>query len=230
MNTKTYILLSIVICFFANSGVIAQNSPRDTLMHNDSIVYRELVRFGIKIGGQITAVDEIHRKSGRRFPGLTIGATMQIPLQKNDTCRFYFVPELLYSQEGERGNTVDKIKEGSDDIQFYQDYIALPLLVKGYFCKKERLFVELGPKLSYMFYHKNKDIDLGKPKKIDFGLCLGGGVNFGKDKNLELGARLNWGLVDMYPTVARKNNNICGAVTFTYLIGEKKCSFTQVRK
>ena len=206
---------------------IAQNSPQDTVIYNDTIMYRELVRFGIKAGGQITAVDEIHYESGRRFPGLTVGATMQIPLQKNDTCRFYLVSELLYSQEGERDNVVDKIKEGRDDIKFYQDYIVFPLLIKWYFCKKERLFVELGPKLSYMFYHKNKDMDLGKPKKIDFGLCLGGGISFGKDNNLELGARLNWGLVDMYSSVERKNNNICGAVTFTYLIGEKRCSFTK---
>ena len=228
---KKGFLFCLMICLFANMDVVGQTAS-DTVVYksdttkyksdttqykSDTTKYREKTRFGIKVGGQISAIDEIHYESGRRFPGLTVGVVMQMPLQKSDSCRLFFTPELLYSQEGERDKANDKYKEDDKDVKFYQDYIALPLMIKVYPLKNKLLFVELGPKLSYMISQKNKDKDYAKPNKFDIGLCLGGGVNLGRNDNFEIGARLNYGLLDMYPDIDKRNFNIGGAITLTYL-------------
>ena len=228
---KKSILFCLIICFVVNMDVIGQTAS-DTIVYksdttvyesdtitykSDTTQYREKTRFGVKVGGQISAIDEVHGKSGRRFPGLTLGVVMQMPLQKSDSCRIFFTPELLYSQEGERDNTNDKYKGEDKDVKFYHDYIALPLMFKLYPLKNKLLFVELGPKLSYMINQKNKEKDYPKLNKFDIGLCLGGGVNLGRNDNFELGARLNYGLLDVYPDVDKRNYNIGGAITLTYL-------------
>ena len=201
------ILLSISICFIVNINMFAEKTTQDSVMH------KEKTRFGVKLGGQISAVDEIHNGSNKRVPCLTIGITMLMPLQKGDTCRIYFAPELLYYQGGEKGND----KDGNRDVKFYMDYVELPLLFKRYFWENKLIFVELGPKLSYMINHKNKDKDLAESKKFDIGLCLGGGVNLGTNNNFEIGARLNYGLVDIFPDIEKKNNNVSGTISLTYL-------------
>ena len=195
---KKRLLLFILICLIANVETFAQS----TQSYFD---VREKIKFGVKIGGQVTAVNKIHTESKKRFPGLTIGATMKIPLLYH---RLYFAPELMYSQEGE--------KNGSIGENFYQDYIAHSILLKGYFGTNNRLFVELGPKLNYMINHKNKEKDLGDCNKYDFGLCFGGGLSLGANNNFEIGARASLGLIDIYPTIKNKNYNIGGAVIFTY--------------
>ena len=212
MNKKNF-LLCVLIIFAANVDVFAQ-----TRYHDPTYGYfksKKTVSFGLKAGGQISAVNKIHSNSEMRFPGLVVGATVQIPLQNSTNCRLFLTPELLYSQEGEKNNNID----GSIKQQFFQDYLAHVILLKGYFGNNNLLFAELGSKLSYMINHKNKEIDLGELNKYDFGLCLGGGINPGRNDNFEIGARLCLGLIDIYPGVNAKNNNISGVVIFTYLFG-----------
>jgi len=213
MNKLLLLLLSLIVCFGVNMGALAQKSNQNYVKTIQDTEKYEKIRFGVKLGGQISAVNEIHRGSNKRVPALTIGATMLMPLQKKETCRIFFAPELLYSQGGEKGQAND----GSQDVKFYFDYIDLPLLIKGYFMNNKRLFIEFGPKLSYMINHKNEDKDLFESNKFDFGLCLGGGVSLGSYNNFEIGARLNYGLTDIYPDTKSNNNNISGAVIFTYI-------------
>ena len=196
------ILVFIVICFIVNVNAFAQ------LAYN-SYEYREKIRFGVKIGGQVTAINKVHVGSNKRFPGLTIGATAQVPL----SYWLFFAPELMYSQEGEKSHAIDGTK-----TKFFQDYLAHLILLKGYFGGQERLFLELGPKLSYMINSKNKELDFGDYNKYDFGLCLGGGLNLGRNNNFEIGARIYMGLIDIYPYLKHKNINVAGSVTFAYFL------------
>ena len=210
MKKKNF-LLCILIIFAANVDIYAQ-----TLYSTDYYSKnKKVVSFGIKAGGQISAVNKIHSNSEKRFPGVLAGVTVQIPLQKSENCRLFFAPELLYSQEGEKNNNTNNVVKE----QFFQDYLAHFILLKGYLGNNNILFAEFGPKLSYMINHKNKEIDLNDSDKYDFGLCFGGGINPGKNDNFEIGARLYLGLIDIYPGVNAKNYNMSGAVTFTYLFG-----------
>jgi hypothetical protein len=211
---KGKILLSMIIYIFANIGIFSQKTSNDSVkISRDTVMYIDKIRFGIKLGGQISAVDEIHHGSNKRVPGMTIGATLLIPLQKKDTCRIFFAPEILYYQGGENGND----KMGTRNVRFYMDYIDFPLLIKGYFTKDRFLFVELGPKFSYLINHKNKDKDLSESNKFDLGLCLGGGISLGSKNNFDIGARLNYGLLDIYPDTKQRNFNIGGTIMLTYL-------------
>ena len=247
MKTKLLFLSVIAIFFIAIMNVKAQEMPNehfvlqdsiircDSIMCGDSLilccdtmmccdsVHREKVRFGIKIGGQVSRVDDIHDITKQRIPGLTIGASLKIPLLKEDTCWVFFAPELLYSQEGEKRKTRS---DGSIE-KFYLDYISVPLMFKGYFAKNQIMFLEFGPEISFLIYHKNKDTDLGKARKFDFGLGIGGGASLGKNNNFEIGARLNLGALDTYRDVEWRNFNIRGAVTLAYIFGENSYSNSQ---
>ena len=218
---KKLLLLSVVICFLANMDIISQETSNDSIMPIDSM-HRQKIRFGIKIGGQVSRVDDIHDMTKQRIGGLTVGATMKLPLLKQDSCWVFFAPELLYSQEGEKR----KLRSDGSIEKLYLDYISLPLMFKGYFAENQIMFLEFGPELSYLIYHKNKAIDLGEVRKFDFSLGIGGGASFGKNNNFEIGARLNLGLLDSYREVEWNNFNIRGAVTLAYIFGEKEQSGT----
>jgi len=215
---KKKLLLSFAAFFIVSVCLSAQQQQQQPFrrylkVFQDPVEYRERIRFGVKLGGQISVISKIHAGSNYRIPGLTIGGAMLMPLQEKDYCQFFFAPELLYSQGGEKGNGND----GSRDVKFYMDYIDLPLMFKLYLINDNLLFVEFGPKPSLRVNYKNRSKDLSKPEKFDFGLCLGGGVSLGFDNNYEIGARLNYGLMDIYPDTKKNNLNISGAVAFTYI-------------
>ncbi|MDR2562960.1 MAG: PorT family protein [Prevotellaceae bacterium] len=166
---------------------------------------------------EITAIKDIHNGStpGRRI-GLTVGITEQIPLLQEDDGCLFFAPEILYSQEGERGFVLGMNDKGT----FYQDYLALPLMLKFYPKDLKSFYIEYGHKLSYMIYQKSKDIDWAEPNKFDVAACFGMGFNFGSFKNFGLGARFSLGLLDVYPEVKGLNFNIGGAITLSYMFGK----------
>ncbi|HCC51639.1 MAG TPA: hypothetical protein DEQ30_05905 [Porphyromonadaceae bacterium] len=206
------LFLLIFMLFSAGVPVVcAQTNASDTIVAGNN------VRFGVKLGGQISAVSNIHGGSNKRFPGLTIGASMPILISDEKINRFYVVPELLYSQKGERSRTNE-----NKQIDYYCDYISLPVLLKAYTLDNDLFYIEIGPEVSYLIHQKNKRLDLGEARKFDVGLCLGGGVNIGGEHKFELGARLNWGLMDIYPDVKGRNNTIGGAIALSYFFGEKR--------
>jgi hypothetical protein len=95
-------------------------------------------------------------------------------------------------------------------------------MLKLYVLKSKFLYIEFGPEVSFLASQKNKDKDtyLGDMSKIDVGLNLGGGINFGSNDQFELGARLNYGLTKVYPDYDypeyKRNYNIGGEVTLMY--------------
>ncbi|MDR2147274.1 MAG: PorT family protein [Tannerella sp.] len=195
-------------------------APSRDIIYVDTINLYEKIRFGVKLGGSISKIDEAHSGSMKaRFPGLTVGIGLQIPLQKKEFSKLFFTPEVLYTSRGEKAD-VNKV-----ETDFYNDYISVPLMFKLYLLESRLLFVELGPEVSFLTSQKNKDKDtyLGDINKMDIGLNLGGGVNFGAKDQLELGARLNYGLSKVYPDYDwdKRNYNIGGEVTLTYFFGGK---------
>jgi len=207
---KNLFFCSVALCLLVISDLSAQPGSY-TLKYNDK------VRIGLKAGTQLSAVGEIHRNSEIRFPGYLIGAALQIPLIPKYNCPLFITPELLYSSGGEKG----MIKGGTsskDVVNFYQDYITVPVMVKYYILNK-LLFFESGTSASLLVYRTNKDKDLGNASYFDVGLCLGSGLNFGRRHNMEVGARINYGLLDMYRTVPARNYNISGSATFTIFFG-----------
>ncbi|MDR3220356.1 MAG: PorT family protein [Dysgonamonadaceae bacterium] len=214
---KKLLLFSLLALTQATFSVIAQ---QDTNEQNTSDY--EKARFAVKIGGSISKIVKAHGrpKDDARFPGLNVGIAYQIPLQKKEISKLFFTPEVLYTSKGE----IDKV--GNVEINFYNDYISVPLMLKGYFFKNRLFFLELGPEVGFLVSQKNKDKDayLGDINKFDVGINLGGGINFGSNNQFELGARLNYGLVEVYPDYDydKKNYNLGGQVTLTYFFGGKK--------
>lgn len=206
---KRIILLSLALILAGTTYLPARNIPGDTVINTN----KEKIRIGVKAGGQVSAINNIHHSSHRRVPGLTAGIVMQIPLQKTGFTRFFFAPELLYSQRGEKGqpwNIQQKEK-------FYHDYLSLPLLFRYYPDRHRSFFLESGPELSYAIHQQNTDKDWSKPNRFDLGAGIGGGWRFGGRKNYEIGARLYVGFLDMHPDTKGWNSNISSALTFTYL-------------
>jgi hypothetical protein len=204
---KKLILLSV--------AALCLNVASAQVNHQSSVMEKEKVRFGIKAGAQVSKVTDIHFESIRRMPGLTAGITLQIPFLQEDDGRLYFAPELLYSQKGEK----EKPRNESEK-NFYHDYLSLPLMLKFYPKHLKSVYVEFGFEPSVMIYMTNKGVDLGEPNKFDLGGCFGAGIHFGQNNNFGLGARLNLGLMDMYPDVKSHNFNMSGSVMLTYLFGK----------
>jgi hypothetical protein len=203
---RRILLLSIVAFYMATVGIWAQRYT-DVRETDDN----ERTRFAVKVGGSISGVKEVHHGSENRIPGFNVGIALQIPLQQREYHLLYLVPEVLYSSRGERGfQAGEKISE-----KFYLDYISIPLMLKSYLFN-DVLFVEFGPEINFIVTQKNKNIDLAEVNRQDFGLNLGGGMRFGSEKQMELGARLNYGLSRVYPDIGTKNHNIGGLLALTY--------------
>lgn len=202
--------LFLLIFMWVSAGVTAVYAQTNV---PDAVAVKSKVSFGVKLGGQLSAIKNIYSGSSTRFPGLTAGVVMRISIPDEETNRFYIVPELLYSQEGEE----DRIKENNTYIKYYYDYISLPILMRAYTLDNDLFYIEIGPKVSYLIHQKN---ELYNARKFDAGLCIGGGINISGEHKFELGVRLDWGLVDIYPDVQGKNSNLGGAITLSYFFGK----------
>jgi hypothetical protein len=195
---KTF-LLSLIWSFTVMS------IPAQTVADHAGI-RKEKTHFGIKAGGQIVTVRNFPG-SGTRFPSLTAGVVLTIPFLEDDASKFFIAPELLYSQEGKDGLAKDR--------NFYNDYLVLPVMLKGY-SEYKLFYIEIGPRVSYLIHQENEDTGYGEAEKWDVGLCVGGGINIGGNNKFELGLRINWGLTNTYPDAPKKNNNNNLALTLAY--------------
>lgn len=112
------------------------------------------------------------------------------------------------------------------------NYIELPFMTHIYMGKKNRFFINLGPKISYLLSENvlvNNTSGSTAEQHItaiqhpfDYGLCGGIGVLFGIAKNqIQLDTRFNFGLSDIYNN--RKidyfstSNNMNLSVNLAYL-------------
>ena len=88
------------------------------------------------------------------------------------------------------------------------NYIELPFMTHIYIGKRNRFFINIGPKISYLLYENVLLNNSGTNAEqhvtlvqhpFDYGLCGGIGILFGIGKNqLQLDTRFNFGLSDIY--------------------------------
>ena len=88
------------------------------------------------------------------------------------------------------------------------NYIELPFMTHIYMGKRNRFFINIGPKISYLLYENVLLNNSGTVAEqhvtlvqhpFDYGLCGGIGILFGIGKNqLQLDTRFNFGLSDIY--------------------------------
>lgn len=110
--------------------------------------------------------------------------------------------ELNFSQRG--------WKESSGLYTRQLNYIELPFMTHIYIGKKNRFFINLGPKISYLVSEKtilNQTTNSTELQQItsvqhpfDYGLCGGIGVLFNIKGNIfQLDSRVNYSFSDLYP-------------------------------
>lgn len=151
------------------------------LLGAPAVGYAQVPSFGIKgglnlanVGGD--GVEDVDYKAG-----LNLGAFVSIPTG----AMFAIQPEAYFSQKG--------AKSGSVKSSF--NYLEIPVLLKlspslpGDFV---RPIFFAGPSAGILMGAKAGDFDIkDELKTADFGLTIGGGVEFGK---LSIDARYNLGL------------------------------------
>jgi len=109
--------------------------------------------------------------------------------------------ELNFSQRG--------WKESSGLYSRQLNYIELPFMTHIYIGNKNRVFFNLGPKISYLISEKvlintttsSSDVQHVTPVQtpFDYGICAGLGFLFNvKGKILQLDTRANYGLSDIF--------------------------------
>ena len=110
--------------------------------------------------------------------------------------------ELNFSQRG--------WKESSGLYTRQLNYIELPFMTHIYIGKKNRFFINLGPKISYLISEKtilNQTTNSTELQQItsvqhpfDYGLCGGIGILFNIKGNIfQLDSRVNYSFSDLYP-------------------------------
>lgn len=136
--------------------------------------------------------------------------------------------EINFSQRG--------WKETSGLFTKQLNYIEFPFLTHIYIGQKNRFFINIGPKISYLISERNLvDANSGGTEiqqispihyPFDYGLCGGLGILFNVNKNiLQLDSRAYFGLSDIYPNSKSdyfsNSNHINIAVNLAWLIQVK---------
>ncbi|MFZ4724048.1 MAG: porin family protein [Paludibacter sp.] len=112
------------------------------------------------------------------------------------------------------------------------NYIELPFMTHIYMGKKNRFFINIGPKISYLISEKellNKTLQTEEQHKtlvqnpFDYGLCGGIGLLFNIKGNVyQLDTRANFGLSDIFSNDKRDyfdtSNNLNLSVNFAWLL------------
>ena len=211
MKSKTIVFLLLHFCFI--------------------ITAYSQVRYGLKTGIQASESADIHFESKMRIPGLNAGAFASIPLQKKNNFAntdLFLNIELLYSQEGEsEGELIGEWYEQSKfigNIDYNQDYINLPVLLRMHITNHHNIFFETGPQFGYLIYEKNKELDekfYGKNNSFNLSVVLGGGFCFGKNCQYEISGRICWGALDLYPDWIKRNFTATVGLGFGYIFRSK---------
>ncbi|WKS94636.1 porin family protein [Riemerella columbina] len=169
----------------------------------------ENTRFGISAGGNYSGVRNAHNPSGKRI-GFQAGILASIPADNDD--QFYIQPEVQYYQAGETGHNSQYGKKGSI---YYNNYISVPLYIKGYFSEAEtEFFGMLGPRFNFLISQKVEEASRlaytiegdprypninGKANSFNFG--IGAGVGFSYKRQWEIALKYDLGLSNTYPNM-----------------------------
>jgi hypothetical protein len=116
------------------------------------------------------------------------------------------------------------------------NYIELPFMTHIYIGRKNRVFFNVGPKISYLISEKTLVDESGNSKDVqhitpvqhpfDYGLCTGLGILFNiKGKILQLDTRANYSLSDVFNDQKKdyfaNSNNLNASVNLAWLFQVK---------
>lgn len=196
----------------------------------------ENTRFGIGAGVNYSGVRNAHNPSGKRL-GFQVGALAMVPIDNND--QFYIQPEVQYYQAGETG--YNKNEGGNKTTKYYNNYLSVPLYIKGYFSEAEtEFFGMVGPRFNFLMSQSVENPSRkvyaiegdskypginGKAASFNFG--IGVGVGFSYQRQWEIALKYDLGLSNTYPkmvedytqdpnTLKKKSEQVV-SVTFNYI-------------
>jgi len=172
------------------------------------------VRYGAKAGVNFSNITQVNGVSKSRV-GMNAGLLALIPLDRYDI--FYIQPEVFYSNEGE-------FLVGSDkEYKNYLNFIKVPILFKAYFSGEENeFFGEVGPYFAFKVFETIDAVDNPKGgqkfNSFDFGFSLGAGYSI--SRQIEIGARLSYGISDMVENdwENKSNKNSTASIGVSYIL------------
>jgi len=182
---KGILLVAILSLFMVETGFSQTSLPTN---------YYSQTRFGVRAAATYSNVTNIHLESKPRVGGLQFGAYALFPISQND--KFYFQPELNYSNQGEYDNS----PRYDGKQKAFMNYLNVPLNFKFYLSEVENsIFIEAGPYIGFRI-GKNKD-DGGGITEIDgdtfksFDLGGIGGIGYSFQRKYEVSLRYSLGLL-----------------------------------
>ncbi len=172
-------------------------------------------RFGVTAGGNFSSVRNAHNPSGPRFT-FQAGALAMIPIES--TNQFFIQPEVTFYGAGETGR--DKSIKGREgygyDAVYANNYLSVPIYVKGYFSSSESEFFALaGPRFNFLLSQNVRNVPIsrpyydpnvtdpkypeisGKANKFNFGIGIGAGYSY--KRQLEFMVKYDFGISNTYP-------------------------------
>lgn len=184
-------------------------------------------RFGLSVGGNYSAVRNAHRPSGKRI-GFQAGALALIPADEDN--QFYIQPEVQYYQSGETG--YNKEEGGDKNTKYYNNYVGIPIYIKGYFSEAEsEFFGLLGPRFNILVNQKDEAIPSaypgyskdqnGKAASLNFGISAGVGYSY--KRKWEIALKYDLGLSNTYPNmykvdgILKRRSEQAVSVTLSYI-------------
>lgn len=171
----------------------------------------DAVRFGATGGVNYSRIRHAHNPSGPRI-GFNVGVLALIPIDNTD--QFYLQPQIMYSSSGESGKDPDAKDAVGYNAMYTNNYISVPIYLKGYFSEAESEFYGLvGPKIGFLMSQKVTNpgkphytvegVDYpglgnvnGKANSTNFALSLGIGYSY--KRKLEVHAIYDWGFSNVY--------------------------------
>ena len=184
-------------------------------------------RFGLMVGLNLADMTETEDADMRM--GFLVGGSLMIPV---GTGAFAFQPEVLYSQKGVKGTTVDEGSGQEVDITLKHDYVEIPLLLRLSVVPSGgagvRPFLLVGPSVGISAKCEIEgesggtsvgiDCDnIFEVATMDLGGLLGGGIEFPfGTRALSVGARYTFGFSEVFEDTDTKNRviGIVAGLTF----------------
>ena len=196
-----------------------------SLFMSQQVVAQTSGRAGIKGGLNISNlyIDDVNDQNAR----LGFHAGLYGQILSSET--FAIQPELLFSTKGAKANHSGLVV--NQEVSYNLNYLDLPVLLV--FKLGESVEIHLGPYASYLLSanisyegalaNGVKELNKNSLKSFDYGLAGGLGMNFG---NVEVGARYNYGLVeiadsDSARTLLGDAKNSCAQLFVALNLGKK---------
>ncbi len=140
------------------------------------------VKFGVKLGMNVSSVNEKGPNSLDSKNGFVFGVTSEFSL----TEKISLQPELLFSQHGARSK---------DDFTLDLNYFTMPIMVKYYVV--DGFSIEAGPQFSFLV--KDEILDGAQVTDVtaeSFDLMASLGLGYQFKNSLFFQTRYNLGLID----------------------------------